>query len=344
MNVRPANVLLIEDDPGTSRLIQKILSSKSQHSLKCSIQTASTLAAALKCLDSNAFDNVLLDLNLPDSNGVSTIRKIHDTNPDIPIVVLTATDDRQTEMRARDLGIDDYIVKGSDAWASLVNHIKYVIERKKAFDSIKAGVEHYKSIFEVAPVAILCISPRGRIVDINKTALLMWKIDKANAVGKSFLNTCIPEGDRFRFYTELVKVLSGNKIKPVETSVTCPEGKPQLLFWSFERITDEDGITLGLVAAAQNISQEALDINKKLLIPSLTLNPHFNETVSMILTSLSAILKKVKEIKEYPEPSVLRKLADENPSSQYDTEQLGPQKAAAIEKLILSLIAPDESK
>jgi len=343
MNVRPANVLIIEDDPGTSRLIQRILSSKS-HSLKCSVQTASSLASALKCLGSARFDNILLDLNLPDSNGVSTTRQIHSVNPDIPIMVMTASHDRQTEMRARRLGIDDYIVKGSDAWDSLVNHIEYVIQRKKAFDSIKLGIERYRSIFELAPVAIVFISPRGRIIDINKTARSMWNLDKAEVAGKSFLNTCIPEGDRFRFYSELVSVLSGRKIKPVETSMTCPEGKAQLLFWNFNRITDEDGSSLGLVAAAHNISRDALDVNKTLIAPSLTLNPHFNETVSMILTSLSAILKKVKEIKDCPEPCLLRKLADENPCSQYNTEQLPPQKADAIEKLILSLIAPDENK
>jgi two-component system, NarL family, sensor histidine kinase UhpB len=344
MSVRPANVLLIEDDPGTSHLIQRILSSKSQHSLKCSVQTASTLADALKCLGSTAFDNILLDLNLPDSNGVSTIRQIHDINPDVPIMVLTGSNDRRMEMRARRLGIDDYIVKGSDAWDSLVNHIKYVIERKKALDSIKLGIERYRSIFELAPVAIVCISPRGRIVDINKTARGMWSLKKNKVIGKSFLNTCIPEGDRFRFYSELVKVLSGQKIKPIETSMTCSEGKTQLLFWNFDRLTNEDGSVLGLIAAAHNISRDALDINKTLIAPSLTLNPHFNETVSMILTSLSAILKKVKEIKDCPEPCLLRKLADENPCSQYDTDQLGPQKADAIEKLILSLITPDESK
>ena len=198
MNVRPANVLLIEDDPTTSRLVQRILSSNSQHSLKCSVQTVSTLAGALECLNSNKFDNILLDLNLPDSNGVSTIRRIHDTSPDVPIVVLTASNDRQMEVRARRLGIDDYIVKGSSAWPALANHIEYVIERKKAFDSIKAGVEHYRSIFELAPVAIVCISPRGRIVDINKIARSMWNLDKTKVIGKSFLNTCITEGDRFR--------------------------------------------------------------------------------------------------------------------------------------------------
>lgn len=344
MNVRPANVLLIEDDPTTSRLIQRILSSKSQHSLKCSVQTASTLAGALKCMNSTTFDNILLDLNLPDSDGVSTIRRIHNVSPDVPIVVLTASNDRQMEMRARRLGIDDYIVKDSSAWPSLVNHIEYVIKRKKAFDSIKSGVEHYRSIFELAPVAIVCISPRGRIIDINKAARGMWNLDKTEVVGKSFLNTCIPEGDRFRFYTELINVLSGRKIKPVETSMTCPKGKTQVLFWNFERIAYKGGSALCLVAAVHNISRDVLDTNKTLTTPRLILNPHFNETVSMILASLSAILEKVKEIKDCPEQCTLRKLADENPFSQYDTDQLGPQKAAAIEKLILSLITPDENQ
>ncbi len=341
MDTQPTNVLVVEDDPVTQNLIKRILS-KSPRLLKCNLQTAATLSTAVEKLSHCRFDNILLDLELPDSRGIETFCKMQKATSKIPIVVLASTNDKQLELRARRQGADDFIVKGSEAWGSLASHIKYAIEHKKMIDAIRSDFTHYKTVFEKAPVAIICISPAGRIRDFNETAEQMWKITKGGAVGKSFLNACIPAGDRFRLYGDLTKVINGQQIKPVESSIDRPGGNSQMLFWSFERITDTSGATTGIVAAAHNISREILDANKTLLAPKLVFNPKFDETVDAILSSLSVIAKKIHKIKGTAGAETLRKLAEENQYSEYDMQELSPKRAAEIEKLILSLIAPGD--
>ncbi len=343
MDTQPTNVLVVEDDPVTQNLIKRILS-KPPQLLKCNLQTATTLSTAVEKLSHCRFDNILLDLELPDSRGIETFRKMQQATSKIPIVVLTASNDKQLELRARRQGADDFIVKGSEAWGSLALHIKYAIERKKMIDAIRSDFTHYKTVFEKAPVAIICISPAGRIRDFNETAERMWKIPKAAALGKSFLNACIPAGDRFRLYGDLTKVINGQQVKPVESSIDRSEGNSQMLFWNFERITDNSGATTGIVAAAHNISREILDANKTLLAPKLVFNPKFDETVDTILSSLSVIAKKIHKIKGTAGAETLRKLAEENQYSEYDMQELSPRRAAEIEKLILSLIAPGNNK
>lgn len=341
MSDQQTNVLLVEDDPATRNLVERMLC-KSPQVLDCNLQTATTLSNAVEKMSHSRFDNVLLDLGLPDSRGIETFSKMQKANSEVSIVVLTASNDEQMELRARRQGADDYIVKGTEAWGSLASHIKYAIERKKMVDAIKNDFTHFKTVFEKAPVSIICISPAGRIRDFNENAERMWNVKKNQALGKSFLNTCIPAGDRFRLYGDLTKVLNGQKIKPVETSIDCPEGTSEMVFWNFERITDDKNATAGVVAAAHNISREILDANKALLAPKLVFNPKFDETVDTILASLSVIAEKIYTIKEIAGEKSLKKLADENPYSEYDMQELSPKKAAAIEKLILSLISSGE--
>ncbi|MCK5565772.1 MAG: response regulator, partial [Planctomycetes bacterium] len=93
MDTQPTNVLVVEDDPITQNLIERMLS-KSPQLLKCKLQTAATLSTAVEKLKTSRFDNILLNLSLPDSKGIDTFRRIQKANSRIPIVVLTSTNDK----------------------------------------------------------------------------------------------------------------------------------------------------------------------------------------------------------------------------------------------------------
>ena len=100
MAIEPAriNVLLIEDNPGDARLIIEYLSPVDDQ--KFNVAVAERLGAGLKMLEKLSFDVVLLDLTLPDSDGLGTVEKFHDRMPLIPVIVLTGLDDEAAGVAA----------------------------------------------------------------------------------------------------------------------------------------------------------------------------------------------------------------------------------------------------
>ena len=77
------------------------------------------------------FDNVILDLRLPDSSGLDTLRSIRETDPDVPVVVLSGISDHETAINSIKYGADYYIVKGDMLREMLGRSICFSIERKR---------------------------------------------------------------------------------------------------------------------------------------------------------------------------------------------------------------------
>lgn len=123
------DILLVEDNPADARLLMEELSDLPNNPLN--ITHVQTLRDAFGKLDSAHYNAVLLDLNLPDSDGAQTIRKVHDHSPALPIVVLTGVEDERTESEAVMLGADDFLVKGETPAKMFLRSIRYSIDRKR---------------------------------------------------------------------------------------------------------------------------------------------------------------------------------------------------------------------
>ena len=123
-------VLLIEDDGNYIRLIRDRLSQEtaSIFDLEC----VETLESGLRQLTTTGPDVVLLDLFLPDSEGLDTFLKIHAQAPATPVVVLTVYDDDAIALEAVRRGAQDYLVKGLITDARMLGRvIQYAIERQR---------------------------------------------------------------------------------------------------------------------------------------------------------------------------------------------------------------------
>ena len=105
-----AVVLSIEDNPVDSKLMRLLLEACGK--LRFKVVTADTLAAGIHTAMSEAVDLVLLDLNLPDSVGLDTLRHMLNSFPNIAIVVITGVEEEQQGLEALHLGAQDYLIKG----------------------------------------------------------------------------------------------------------------------------------------------------------------------------------------------------------------------------------------
>ncbi|MBN1483875.1 MAG: response regulator [Chloroflexia bacterium] len=124
------NILLVEDQPGDARILQEMLleASEAPFQLTC----AARLDEAIDLLRQSKIDVILLDLNLPDSQGLDTVHSVYSQAPDIAIVVLTGLDDEDLARRTLQAGGQDYLVKGQLDRNLLLRSLHYAIERKKA--------------------------------------------------------------------------------------------------------------------------------------------------------------------------------------------------------------------
>lgn len=123
----PANVLLIEDNPGDADLVRlRFVESKSDVHVNC----VPRLSDALACLDVETPMLVLLDLNLPDSHGAETFRRIMQKAPNVPVVILSGQDDEALAMKAVHQGVQDYLVKGDITSKHLERALRYAVERQ----------------------------------------------------------------------------------------------------------------------------------------------------------------------------------------------------------------------
>jgi signal transduction histidine kinase len=124
------SVLLIDDDALDRRLVKLALSDAGGQ-VRFKIETAEQLTQAGELMASQSFDVVLLDLGLPDSTGIQTVKKFRSLNAEVPVVVLTGMEDDQTAIAAIKAGADDYVAKGKLLKDLIVRSIRYTIERKK---------------------------------------------------------------------------------------------------------------------------------------------------------------------------------------------------------------------
>jgi signal transduction histidine kinase len=133
-------ILLIEDDIVEARLIQEIL--KNFHLNQFCLTHVKRLQVALERLKQEQFDLILLDLTLPDSQGLASVGLIVQNFAHVPIVVLTNTNDNQLAVAAVRQGAQDYLVKRNINIDVLVRSIQYAIERQKASDLLRETNEN----------------------------------------------------------------------------------------------------------------------------------------------------------------------------------------------------------
>jgi diguanylate cyclase (GGDEF)-like protein len=123
-------VLSVEDNPGDAILVREMLRDASPDGFV--LENADRLSTAVACLLDGAIDCVLLDLSLPDAEGLEALAQVRTLALDVPIIVLTGRSDEVLAVQAVHEGAQDYLIKGQVDARLLSRSINYAIERKRA--------------------------------------------------------------------------------------------------------------------------------------------------------------------------------------------------------------------
>lgn len=160
MEKKLIKVLLVEDDFRYTAVVREIVAGGTGVSFD--LTASERLDEALRRLEHEHFDVILLDLTLPDSSGLNTFTQLHTHAPAVPIVVLTGTEDETLALEAVRQGAQDYLVKGQVEGKMLSRIMRYAIERNQVEQKVREREEFFRLISENVSDLIAVLDPDGR--------------------------------------------------------------------------------------------------------------------------------------------------------------------------------------
>lgn len=171
-NERPRyRVLLVEDNPAEAELVSESLSNSVLGGFDI-VHVVSMLEAS-RALAADRFDCIILDLQLPDSSGVDTVRAMRASAGGAPIVAYSGLDDDRSRAAALDEGAHDFISKNAYETGALNRGILYAVERWRA---IKLH-QQFEGLFAANPEAMVIMDLAGVPIFANEAASQLFKAD-----------------------------------------------------------------------------------------------------------------------------------------------------------------------
>ncbi len=244
-------VLLVEDNPGDVFLLQELLQEVTTANVE--LQPFEQLFDALDCIARENFDVILLDLSLPDSQGLDTfIRMAHHAKA-TPIIVLTGLDDETLALRAMQSGAQDYLVKGQVTGDLLVRSMRYAIERQRSENALRQSEERFRVALKNSPIFVF-----NQDINLSYTWVYnpMSGWTSQDMLGKHDCDL-IPDKDAQRLTAIKHSVLTNGIGMRDEVSITTPQGT-RYYDLTVEPLRNESQEIVGITCAGIDISERKL--------------------------------------------------------------------------------------
>ena len=173
MNAARIKLLLIEDCPADARLIELML--RESRALHVECRWVDNLTDGIERLRGGVFDVVLLDLGLPESIGLDTLKIVCRETRVPTLVVLSGLTDEEVALQALQAGAQDYLVKGQVDTATLTRSIRYAIGRTQAEEALRASTaqqrqqaKYLRTLIDLLPMYAWLKDTAGRYLSVNQ--------------------------------------------------------------------------------------------------------------------------------------------------------------------------------
>ena len=203
-------ILLIEDDSDYTLLMNLYIDEACGGGLNHEVESAVSLAQGLDLLARKEFDIVLLDLMLPDSQGLDTLAAIRRRAPGVPVVVLTSQAPEEAALKAIGAGAQDFLIKSKVDQRQLCRTVTFALERSRVFAQME-------SLIRASPDGIVIVDSERMVRYVNPAALeLLGR--KAEQVQGRLFEFPLPEGrsDELRLALPKGELIVELRSAPVE--------------------------------------------------------------------------------------------------------------------------------
>ncbi len=241
-------VLLIEDNPGDAELIQVLLSDARQAEFQ--FIWVSRLADALDRLADNEIQLALVDLGLPDSSGIDTLRKLHKAAEGLPIVVITGNDDEETSMIALREGAQDYLIKGRFSGDLLARVLCFALERQQAQEQLRESEVRMRTILDAMDDIVILQDTELKIIWSNHAVCDYAGLAREEMIGRYCFEVLYGRSDVCPNCPVAQAIQSG-----MTQTNTRVNQKGRTLFLKGCPVADQTGKVTGAVEVAVDITE-----------------------------------------------------------------------------------------
>jgi PAS domain S-box-containing protein len=249
-------VLLVEDSPGDARLLREMLHEGGFRNAELTHVTRMTEAE--KHLSNHPVDIVLLDLGLPDAQGLAVVRRAQAVASRVPLVVLTGLDDGSLATEALQEGAQDYLIKGQIDALGLQRALRYAFERKGTEVELRRYVEReqlFIAVVESSNDAIVTKSLDGVVTGWNQAAERLFGFTAQEAIGQS-IDIIVPGELRTEVRDILERIRKGERVQYLETVRMSKDGLRFDASLSISLIKSPSGAIIGAAMAARDITEK----------------------------------------------------------------------------------------
>ena len=299
------SVLLVEDNPGDARLLREMFDE--QGSRDTALTIVSSMGEAEKYLVEHTADIILLDLGLPDVQGLEVVRRARIAAPRVPLVVLTGLDDETLAAQALQEGAQDYLVKSQiDTYGTtrgLVRALRYSIERKILEDALFVEKERAQVTLNSIGDAVACTDVSGNLTFLNLVAekLTGWSWQEAAGRPMAEVFQILDTTNREIIPNPMDRAVRGDETVhlPANSILVRRDGFEIPIEDSVAPIHDGEGKTAGAVIVFRDVSMAralALQITHSAEHDFLTGLPNrmlLNDRISQAITLAPRHMKHV---------------------------------------------------
>ena len=244
-------LLLIEDDRVAREHIDKIVAAE-----KYELTHVSDLAEAIKLLGRKRFQIILLDLNLPDSEGGLTFDRVKEMSGNTPVIILTGIDDEALARELTSRGAQDYLVKGKSNLADIERSIEHALTFRQTQKALLKEQALLGALMDNLPDKIYFKDLQSRFIRINKGLSNHFKIDSpAEAEGKTDFDFFTAEHAQPAYDDEQNIITSGEPKIGIIEKETHPDGRVTWVSSSKMPLRDANGRIIGTFGLSREVTE-----------------------------------------------------------------------------------------
>jgi len=273
MKDTPMRILLVEDNSLDVRLLREMLDGEA--SRRFTLIEAGYMSEAESHLATNVVDVILLDLGLPDAQGLEAVRRARAAAPRVPLVVLTGCEDELMADQTLREGAQDFLVKGKIETAGLLRAIRYATQRVKAeiemqqaheqaetasrvkgelLAELKAAYAETELFLRSIPSILIGVDFQGRITRWNLTATNTFGINDSSAQGRQ-IQDCGIRWLHPDMKAEVTRWLTTESSYRGDNLPYERESKTRLLGLNVLRIPAEGGEQAGFIITGADVTE-----------------------------------------------------------------------------------------
>jgi two-component system, cell cycle sensor histidine kinase and response regulator CckA len=248
-------LLLVEDNPGDARLLREMFKEQGSHDTE--LTQVGSMREAEAHLAGRSFDIILLDLGLPDAEGLGAVRRAHAAAPRVPLVVLTGLDDESLAVQTLLEGAQDYLIKGQIESRGLLRALRYAVERKNMQEALFVEKERLRlqsAALEATADGVMITARDGSITWVNPAFTRITGFTGEEATGRK--PSILRSGKHDHgVYDELWQTVLDGRVWDGELTNMRKDGRLYLEAQTITPVRDARGEISHFVSVKRDVSQ-----------------------------------------------------------------------------------------